>query len=701
MSADGRGASDAFDGRKLGFTRENSRYHEQNATSGGLAPPDAGRAKTGRLSGLRTERMCGRGEASATDGAGVRRRCLAESTDHRPREAAVERVVRLTGSDRQNLPSRKRRVVNKVHLSGKLAVFVLLLVLGQMVLAQTGHTLPLVMSASNRVQEGLVRIINHSERAGTVDIVAIDDAGERFGPVTLSLDALEAVNFDAVDLEEGNTEVNLSGGVGDGEGNWHLELDTTLDIEALAYIRSTDGFLNTVHDVVADDGSLRYYVPTFNPSYRSLLRLVNQADADTDVTITGRDGEGGPAPEGEVRLTLPPYAACTVTALELESGDISSDCPTAVSGRFGNGTRKWRLLISADHPLQVLSLLKSSTGEQLANLSASGRAPGFAPADQAEFDADYVGKRALSDDPSNYADFVSAGRFRETEGTETYTGDYTYEKTGPNTGTLEFHYDDGDRCTSDIAFDSTTTGTSTYSCDGGEAVTTSWEIVDISSSDASDLVMEAPSVSDSSLEPGASFTLSATVRNQGSAPSAATTLRYYRSSNTTISSADTEVGTDNVSGLAASGTSNESIALSAPSSAGTYYYGACVDTVSGESDTANNCSSAVRVTVSSGGVASIPRHPFVTTRFSPTQLVIGHGAKLILNWNSVTGATSYKVRVSYVPILFTRRASGSCSVSGSLTTQETHYTHEFTALSHNEFYYLVLACNSAGCSCPQ
>ena len=251
-------------------------------------------------------------------------------------------------------------------------------------LPQTRHTLPLVRPASNRVQEGLVRIINHSERAGTVDIVAIDDAGERFGPVTLSLDALEAVNFDATDLEEGNMEVNLSGGVGDGEGNWHLELNTTLDIEALAYIRSVEGFLNTVHDVVADDGSMRYYVPTFNPSYRSLLRLVNQAGDATEVTITGRDGQGEPAPEGEVRLTLPPHAACTVTALELESGDISSDCPSAFSGRFGNGTRKWRLLISADHPLEVLSLLKSSTGEQLANLSASAREPGFAPADLAQ-----------------------------------------------------------------------------------------------------------------------------------------------------------------------------------------------------------------------------------------------------------------------------------------------------------------------------
>ena len=113
-----------------------------------------------------------------------------------------------------------------------------------------------------------------------------------------------------------------------------------------------------------------------------------------------------------------------------------------------------------------------------------------------------------------------------------------------------------------------------------------------------DLVVDAPSVSDNTLTTGQSFTLSATVRNQGNGQSAATTLRYYRSSNSTISTSDTQVGTDSVSGLSASGTSAESISLSAPSSAGTYYYGACVASVSGENNTGNNCSSAVRVTVS-------------------------------------------------------------------------------------------------------
>ena len=116
-----------------------------------------------------------------------------------------------------------------------------------------------------------------------------------------------------------------------------------------------------------------------------------------------------------------------------------------------------------------------------------------------------------------------------------------------------------------------------------------------------DLIVESTSVSDSTLTAGQSFTLQATVRNQGSGQSAATTLHYYQSVNATISASDTRVGSDAVGSLNASSSSVESISLNAPSSAGTYYYGACVASVSGESDTGNNCSSAVRVTVSSGG----------------------------------------------------------------------------------------------------
>ena len=120
---------------------------------------------------------------------------------------------------------------------------------------------------------------------------------------------------------------------------------------------------------------------------------------------------------------------------------------------------------------------------------------------------------------------------------------------------------------------------------------------------APDLVVDTPTVSDSAPAAGDRFTLNATVRNQGNGESSFTTLRYYRSTDSTITTGDTAVGTDSVSRLSASGTSAESISVTAPSTEGTYYYGACVDSVTDESNTNNNCSVAVTVTV---GAAPAP-----------------------------------------------------------------------------------------------
>ena len=109
------------------------------------------------------------------------------------------------------------------------------------------------------------------------------------------------------------------------------------------------------------------------------------------------------------------------------------------------------------------------------------------------------------------------------------------------------------------------------------------------------------------LSPGGSFSLSVGVRNDGNGSSAATTLRYYRSTDATVTTSDTEEGTDDLPSLAPSATSTQSMSLTAPTTAGTYYYGACVDAVTDESDTTDNCSSSVQVTVQS--TVEEPTHP--------------------------------------------------------------------------------------------
>ena len=124
------------------------------------------------------------------------------------------------------------------------------------------------------------------------------------------------------------------------------------------------------------------------------------------------------------------------------------------------------------------------------------------------------------------------------------------------------------------------------------------DLFNTSVEEAPDLVVASVSASDTTLTTGQAFILNAKVRNQGDEPSSATTLRYYRSTDATITSDDEEVGTDAIVALNPSAINGVLISLTAPASAGTYYYGACVESVNGESDTDNNCSSAVRITVS-------------------------------------------------------------------------------------------------------
>ena len=165
------------------------------------------------------------------------------------------------------------------------------------------------------------------------------------------------------------------------------------------------------------------------------------------------------------------------------------------------------------------------------------------------------------------------------------TSEHSINLTAPNdSGT--YYYG---ACVDEVADEEITVN----NCSTAVAVT----VADNGDTGEPDLVVQSPSVDDNGPAPGGAFTLSVVVRNQGDGASAGTTLRYYRSSNATITTRDTEVGTDAVSGIAAGGSSTQSIDLTAPTAPGTYHYGACVDDVANESDVENNCSEAVAVVV--------------------------------------------------------------------------------------------------------
>ena len=238
---------------------------------------------------------------------------------------------------------------------------------GALAAAESAQVIPLFTSASDPEREGFARVINHSERRGTVRIVAIDDTGKEYEPIELSLGARESAHFNSRDLETGNASKGLSGGLGAGQGSWRLHLSSDLDIEPLSYIRTVDGFVTAMHEMVPA-AAMRHHVTIFNPgsnrAQRSRLRLINPTGEEVEVTIKGRD-DAGAGPDGAVRLTLAPGQARAVGALELETGG------EGITGSLGDGYNKWQLFVSAGSPIQVMNLLQSPTGH-LSNLSVSG-----------------------------------------------------------------------------------------------------------------------------------------------------------------------------------------------------------------------------------------------------------------------------------------------------------------------------------------
>jgi len=196
----------------------------------------------------------------------------------------------------------------------------------------------------------------------------------------------------------------------------------------------------------------------------------------------------------------------------------------------------------------------------------------------------------ISTDPSeNIGVHVLFGLIDPLDPSETATR--SVEASAPSTPGTYFY----GACVQQVNGESNTTNN--CSGDRGVRVTVSGE--NTLPSGRPDLVIQLNSVSDNSLTPGQPFTLFITVRNQGNGRAPATTLRYKRHAELPIIPSDQTVGTDSVPSLDPSRTSSKSIRLSAPSTPGTYHYGACVDSVSGESSTSNNCSGnqGARVTV--------------------------------------------------------------------------------------------------------
>ena len=240
-------------------------------------------------------------------------------------------------------------------------------------------TVPLMLPASDSFLQSFVRLINRTDHAGEVDIIAVDDGGTVYDTVTVQLAAGQNFHFNSGDLTDGNANKGIDGGIGAPmQGNWRLTIETNLEVEVLSYTRARDGFLTATHELLprngeyydffGDEGEPGYSVKIFNPAsnttQQSRLRLINWGAEDETVRIEGVDDGGNGA--GPVSLTLPAGHSRTLTAIDLEQG------AHGLEGTLGDGVGKWRLNILADvFSIAAQSLIYASSGH-ISNLSAEG-----------------------------------------------------------------------------------------------------------------------------------------------------------------------------------------------------------------------------------------------------------------------------------------------------------------------------------------
>ena len=226
-----------------------------------------------------------------------------------------------------------------------------------------------LMLAAHPSRQGFARIVNESDESGSVRVFAFDDGGHAPEPIDIRLGGGQVVHFNSNDLEDGNPNKGIERGVGAPvQGDWRLDVETALPVRVLAFVRTSDGFLTAMHDVLPrNDG--RLVAQTFNPGsnidQESKLRLVNTGEDAADVSIEGVDDQGNAA--GPVTLTLAGGESRTLSAFDLENG------AGGLAGTLGDGAGKWRLFIDAGSAVVGASLLDAATGH-LTNISTTGAA---------------------------------------------------------------------------------------------------------------------------------------------------------------------------------------------------------------------------------------------------------------------------------------------------------------------------------------
>ena len=206
---------------------------------------------------------------------------------------------------------------------------------------------------------GLLRLVNAGGAEARVAIRGVDDLGASpGGPVTLTLAAGGARTLTAAELESGGP--GLSGTLGDGAGRWRLRVTADQPVHAMSLMSSPAGRLSNLSTAPSSlvDGAHRValFPSASDPALRGLVRVVNRSGSVAEVRIVARDDTDWAYEP--LRLTVAAGAAAHFDSDDLERGNAAG----SLVGGTGPGQGHWRLALTSDADIEVLSYARAADG---------------------------------------------------------------------------------------------------------------------------------------------------------------------------------------------------------------------------------------------------------------------------------------------------------------------------------------------------
>jgi len=221
---------------------------------------------------------------------------------------------------------------------------------------------------SNSNQQTFLRFSNPNNTSASVEVYGIDDGGNlsKKEPFSFNLAANASIQLTAQDIENGNSSKGLTSNLCDGQGKWQFRIRSDNAIRVMGLIRTPDGFLTSMDDVVpksGDDNFIYFANPATNTNQQTFLRIVNTTSSSGTVTISGID-DTGTSSNGSVNFDLGSYEAKQLTTADLENGNSNK----GLTGSLGDGSGKWQLTVTSSLALEAMSLIRTADGF-LTNLS--------------------------------------------------------------------------------------------------------------------------------------------------------------------------------------------------------------------------------------------------------------------------------------------------------------------------------------------